>query len=72
VLRGDPEIVGKLGPQFMEILEGKGNGKEDNFQGKINNLARLQECQELLEAEFKPKRIIEAAPANGAQLEAEE
>ncbi|EDX01281.1 alanyl-tRNA editing protein Aarsd1-A [Drosophila yakuba] len=72
VLRGDAEIVGKLGPQFVEILEGKGNGNEGSFQGKINNLARLQDCQELLEAQFKPKRVVEAPPANGAQLETEE
>ncbi|XP_043658621.1 alanyl-tRNA editing protein Aarsd1-A [Drosophila teissieri] len=72
VLRGDAEIVGKLGPQFVEILEGKGNGNEGSFQGKINNLARLQDCQELLEAHFKPKRVVEAPPANGAQQETEE
>lgn len=58
VLRGDPELVEKLGPEFMDLLEGKGNGKEGSFQGKINNLARLQECQELLETQFRPKKII--------------
>ncbi|XP_037726385.1 alanyl-tRNA editing protein Aarsd1-A [Drosophila subpulchrella] len=73
VLRGDPEIVEKLGPQFMELLEGKGNGKEGSFQGKINNLAGLQDCHELLDAQFKPKKIVEAPkPANGAPLEIEE
>ncbi|XP_017048287.1 alanyl-tRNA editing protein Aarsd1-A [Drosophila ficusphila] len=72
VLRGDPETVEKLGPQFVELLEGKGNGKEGSFQGKINNLARLQDCQELLEAHFKPKRVVEAPPAkpeNGTEVE---
>ncbi|XP_017112378.1 alanyl-tRNA editing protein Aarsd1-A [Drosophila elegans] len=76
VLRGDPELVEKLGPQFVELLEGKGNGKEGSFQGKINNLARLQDCQDLLEAHFKPKKIVEAPsaapPANGAELDKEE
>jgi len=73
VLRGDPEIVEKLGPQFMELLEGKGNGKEGSFQGKINNLAGLQDCHELLDAQFKPKKIVETPkPANGAPLENEE
>lgn len=63
VLRGDPEIVQQLGPQFLELLDGKGNGKEGSFQGKINNLAKLQDCQELLEAHFKPKKIVQEQPA---------
>lgn len=58
VLRGDPLLVQEFGPKFLELLEGKGNGKENNFQGKINNLASLQECTALLEAHFKPKRAI--------------
>ncbi|KAH8238489.1 hypothetical protein KR032_007653 [Drosophila birchii] len=70
VLRGDPEIVQELGPQLLDLLEGKGNGKEGSFQGKINNLAKLQDCQELLEAHFKPKKIVESAkaeqPASGS------
>ncbi|KAL7745293.1 hypothetical protein ACLKA6_015318 [Drosophila palustris] len=62
VLRGDPALIQELGPKFLELLEGKGNGKENNFQGKINNLANLQECTALLEAHFKPKKpIVEQA-----------
>ncbi|XP_017000135.2 alanyl-tRNA editing protein Aarsd1-A [Drosophila takahashii] len=74
VLRGEPEMVEQLGPQFVELLEGKGNGKEGSFQGKINSLARLQDCQALLEAQFRPKKIVVEAPkpSNGAELEKEE
>ncbi|KAH8291695.1 hypothetical protein KR018_006053 [Drosophila ironensis] len=68
VLRGDPELVQQLGPQFLELLEGKGNGKEGSFQGKINNLARLQECQELLEAHFRPKRIVPQPPTPAPEV----
>ncbi|XP_030564726.1 alanyl-tRNA editing protein Aarsd1-B [Drosophila novamexicana] len=56
VLRGEPTLVEQLGPKFLELLEGKGNGKENNFQGKITNLSGLQECNALLEAHFKPKK----------------
>ncbi|KAH8397376.1 hypothetical protein KR222_000768 [Zaprionus bogoriensis] len=65
VLRGDEDVVQALGPRFLELLEGKGNGKGNNFQGKINNLANLQECNALLEAHFKPKKspVAEPAPA---------
>ncbi|KAH8409304.1 hypothetical protein KR009_012311 [Drosophila setifemur] len=72
VLRGDPELVEQLGPKFVELLEGKGNGKEGSFQGKINNLAGLQDCQELLETHFRPKKIVAPAvvvpePTNGSE-----
>ncbi|XP_017869358.1 PREDICTED: alanyl-tRNA editing protein Aarsd1-B [Drosophila arizonae] len=56
VLRGQPSLVEQFGPQFMDLLEGKGNGKENNYQGKITNLAKLQDCNALLEAYFKPKK----------------
>ncbi|EDV99529.1 alanyl-tRNA editing protein Aarsd1-B [Drosophila grimshawi] len=65
VLRGDPMLVQELGPQFLELLEGKGNGKENSFQGKINNLAKLQNCTALLEAHFRPKKPI-AEPASAS------
>jgi len=58
VLRGDPAVVQEMGPKFLELLDGKGNGKENNYQGKINNLANLQECVALLETHFKPKKTI--------------
>ncbi|EDW82737.1 uncharacterized protein Dwil_GK24978 [Drosophila willistoni] len=65
VLRGNPEVVEKLGPQFLELLEGKGNGKDGKFQGKINNLSKLDDCMQLLEGHFKPKKAIpEAASAS--------
>lgn len=69
VLRGDPALVQEFGPKFLELLEGKGNGKENNFQGKINNLANLEECTALLEVHFKPKKAIsepEPEPTNEA------
>lgn len=65
VLRGDPAVVQEMGPKFLDLLDGKGNGKENNFQGKINNLANLQECLALLETHFKPKKTI-VQPAEAA------
>lgn len=53
VLRGDPELVEKFGALFMEKLEGKGNGKEGSFQGKITNINKIAECESLLEEHFK-------------------
>ncbi|XP_062140960.1 alanyl-tRNA editing protein Aarsd1-B [Drosophila sulfurigaster albostrigata] len=67
VLRGDPAVVQEMGPKFLELLEGKGNGKENNFQGKINNLAKIEECTALLEAHYKPKKAATAVePASAS------
>lgn len=48
VLRGVALLVRKFGPLFTEILEGKGIGKENNFQAKITNGGRIDECEVLL------------------------
>lgn len=53
VLRGDPELVKKFGDQFVEILEGKGNGKGNNYQAKVNNLSKLSMCEQELNTFFK-------------------
>lgn len=53
VLRGDPEIVQHFGPKFIDILDGKGNGKEGNFQGKFNDCDKIVECDAMLEEYFK-------------------
>lgn len=52
VLRGDPELVKKLGDRFVEVLEGKGNGKGNNYQAKVNNLTKLSLCEEELKKCF--------------------
>lgn len=46
-------IVKELGPKICEILDGKGNGKGQRFQAKVNNLKRLPECEKLLRAYFQ-------------------
>ncbi|XP_036319145.1 alanyl-tRNA editing protein Aarsd1-B isoform X2 [Rhagoletis pomonella] len=61
VLRGEKEDVQKFGPLFLELLQGKGNGRETNFQGKFNNGSKIPECNALLEKHFNgnkdPKRV---------------
>lgn len=52
VLRGDPELIKKLGDRFVEVLEGKGNGKGNNYQAKVNNLTKLTICEEELKNSF--------------------
>lgn len=53
VLRGEPELVQQFGPKFMDILDGKGNGKEGSFQGKICDIDKIPECEAMLEEYFK-------------------
>uniref|UniRef100_A0A0K8U0P7 Alanyl-tRNA editing protein Aarsd1-A n=1 Tax=Bactrocera latifrons TaxID=174628 RepID=A0A0K8U0P7_BACLA len=52
VLRGNEEEVKKFGELFMELLQGKGNGRESNFQGKFNNGSKIPECNAILEKHF--------------------
>lgn len=64
VLRGDEELVQQFGPKFLNILDGKGNGKEGSFQGKICDIEKIPECEALLEdyfKQFKPKIIDKEA-----------
>lgn len=53
VLRGDPDLVKRFGDQFVEILEGKGNGKGNHFQAKVNNLTKLSLCENELKKFFE-------------------
>lgn len=52
-LFGTEPLVKELGPKICEILDGKGNGKGQRFQAKVNNLKRLPECEKLLSAYFQ-------------------
>ncbi|XP_004525888.1 alanyl-tRNA editing protein Aarsd1-B [Ceratitis capitata] len=56
VLRGDRGDVQKFGPIFLELLEGKGNGRETNFQGKFNNGSKIPDCNALLEKYFNGEK----------------
>lgn len=49
VLAGPSGQVAELGPRVLEILQGKGAGKNGRFQGKANNLARRGEVEALLQ-----------------------
>lgn len=53
VLRGNTELVQHFGPNFLNILDGKGSGKEGNFQGKICDIEKIPECEAMLEEYFK-------------------
>lgn len=52
-LFGEEAIVRELGPKICDILDGKGNGKGQRFQAKVNNLKRLPECEKLLIEHFQ-------------------
>lgn len=56
VLRGEPELVQHFGPQFLKILDGKGNGKEGNFQAKICDIDKIPECEAMLDEYFKAQK----------------
>uniref|UniRef100_A0A6Q2Z0P5 Alanyl-transfer RNA synthetases family profile domain-containing protein n=1 Tax=Esox lucius TaxID=8010 RepID=A0A6Q2Z0P5_ESOLU len=48
LLAGPSQKVVELGPRVLEMLEGKGAGKNGRFQGKVNSMARRGEVEALL------------------------
>lgn len=72
VLKGDVELVEHFGPIFMEILDGKGNGQEGIYQGKINDSDKIRQCEAMLEKHFSPEKTPKASavekppPAEGS------
>lgn len=52
VLQGRSEVISALGAVICQTLDGKGNGKGTRFQGKINNLKRIAECEKLIKDYF--------------------
>ncbi|KAG8009075.1 Alanyl-tRNA editing protein Aarsd1, partial [Nibea albiflora] len=53
VLAGPSGPVAEMGPRVLEILQGKGAGKNGRFQGKANSLARRGEVEALLQQHCK-------------------
>ncbi|KAM9424836.1 alanyl-tRNA editing protein Aarsd1 [Pholidichthys leucotaenia] len=48
LLAGPGELVTEMGPQVLELLQGKGAGKNGRFQGKASSLSRRGEVEALL------------------------
>ncbi|KAM9832683.1 alanyl-tRNA editing protein Aarsd1 [Neosynchiropus ocellatus] len=53
LLAGPSDHVTELGPRVLELLQGKGAGKNGRFQGKANNLTRRGELELLLQQRCK-------------------
>lgn len=49
-LVGKAEIVARLAPQFLEILDGKGKVNGQRFQAKVSNMSKIHECSALISA----------------------
>ncbi|XP_059180323.1 alanyl-tRNA editing protein Aarsd1-like isoform X1 [Centropristis striata] len=49
LLAGPSERVAELGPRVLEMLQGKGAGKNGRFQGKASSLARRGEVETFLQ-----------------------
>ncbi|RVE59429.1 hypothetical protein OJAV_G00188410 [Oryzias javanicus] len=48
LLAGPSKLVTEMGSQVLDLLEGKGAGKNGRFQGKANSMARRGEVETLL------------------------
>jgi misacylated tRNA(Ala) deacylase len=52
MLQGPNEAIAALGQKMCGILDGKGNGKNNKFQAKVNNLKKVKECEHLIKDYF--------------------
>ncbi|XP_008313363.1 alanyl-tRNA editing protein Aarsd1 isoform X1 [Cynoglossus semilaevis] len=53
LLAGPVGLVPEMGPRVLEMLQGKGAGKNGRFQGKVNSLARRPEVETFLQQHCK-------------------
>ncbi|XP_017273943.1 alanyl-tRNA editing protein Aarsd1 [Kryptolebias marmoratus] len=53
LLAGPSGPVSELGPRVLDLLQGKGAGKNGRFQGKANSLARRGEVEDILRQHCK-------------------
>lgn len=50
--QGKPDDVNQLAEALCKLLDGKGNGKNGRFQGKVNNLKKLVDCGKVIRDYF--------------------
>ncbi|XP_031632208.1 alanyl-tRNA editing protein Aarsd1-B isoform X2 [Contarinia nasturtii] len=55
ILYGDENVVADLGDKLCEVLNGKGRGKGQRFQAKVNNLFKISACEKLIDEYFNHK-----------------
>lgn len=55
ILFGEERIISELGDPICSLLEGKGRGKGQRYQAKVNNLKKLPECEKLIAEYFENK-----------------
>lgn len=55
ILMGDENVIADLSDQICSLLDGKGKGKGQRFQAKVNQLKKLNACEKLIAEYFKQK-----------------
>lgn len=55
ILVGDEQVIADLGDQICNLLDGKGKGKGQRFQAKVNKLKKLAACEKLIAEYFSQK-----------------
>lgn len=55
LLFGDETVINDLATQICDLLDGKGRGKGQRFQAKVNNLKKINECEKLIGRYFERK-----------------
>lgn len=54
LLFGDAKVINDLGSHICHVLEGRGKIAGQRYQAKVNNLKRIDECEEMIARYFDP------------------
>lgn len=55
ILVGDENVLADLSDQICNLLDGKGKGKGQRFQAKVNQLKKVPACEKLIAEYFAGK-----------------
>lgn len=55
LLQGPPEVLKDITDQICTKLDAKGNGKGNRFQGRVNNLKGVKDCDKFIIQYFTSK-----------------
>ena len=53
VINGPENIISTIGPRVSQVLEGKGGGKKNRYQGKASSFKKLSDVEKIIEESIK-------------------
>lgn len=55
IIQGNPDDIASLADPICQLLNGKGNGKNNRYQARVTQLNKVKECETLMKNHFSEK-----------------